>query len=577
MNFLSQMRITKRLALGFGIVLLLSVIATAFALVNARANAAATKQMMAQPLAKERLVSDWYVLIYSAIARTAMISRSTDETLPTVFADVIAESIKHGGELMDQIKPLLASSEEKAMFDNIVSLRNKYQAGKAAVMSARKAGDTAEAERQFKDNFSPAADAYQNKVKDLLAAQRKAIDDTAHAIEAANDRSNMLQVLLSVLLIAFGVLASWVISRSITVPLQTALGVATKVAGGDLSTRFDQVPTSCEIGSLMRALKGMNDSLHHVVSEVQMGTHTIATASSQIASGNQDLSNRTEEQASSLEETASSMEELTSTVRQNAENARQANQLAQAASEVAEKGGNIVGQVVDTMGSIDASAKKIVDIIGVIDGIAFQTNILALNAAVEAARAGEQGRGFAVVASEVRNLAQRSANAAKEIKELIGNSVEQVDIGSKLVQQAGNTMGEVVSSVRRVTDIMGEITSASSEQTIGIEQVNTAITQMDHVTQQNAALVEEAAAAAASMQEQAAKLAEVASQFKLGDEAPAVRTIAPQRAAVTAPAQAAARPARAPAPAPKRLTAQAPARSGSKPATVGGEQDWEEF
>ena len=581
MNFLSQMRITKRLALGFGIVLLLSVIATSFALVNARANAAATKQMMAQPLAKERLVSDWYVLIYSAIARTAMISRSTDETLSTVFADVIAESVKRGSGLLDKIKPLLVTDEEKAMYDTIIGLRNKYQSSKTAVMNARKAGDQAEAERQFKDNFSPAAEAYQNKVKDFLALQRKAIDDTALAIETANERSNMLLVILSALLIAFGVLASWVISRSITVPLQTALGVATKVAGGDLTTQFDQVPTSCEIGSLMRALKGMNDSLHHVVSQVQVGTHTIATASSQIASGNQDLSNRTEQQASSLEETASSIEELTSTVKQNAENARQANQLAQAASDVAEKGGAIVGQVVDTMGSIDASAKKIVDIIGVIDGIAFQTNILALNAAVDAARAGEQGRGFAVVASEVRNLAQRSAGAAKEIKELIGNSVEQVDIGSRLVQQAGTTMDDVVASVRRVTDIIGEITSASSEQSTGIEQVNEAITQMDSATQQNAALVEQAAAAAASLQEQAAKLAEVADQFKLGDAAPVVSA---PRTTASAPVRAApaARPARTPAPAraaQPRLTAQAqPAlKPAGKPATVGGEQDWEEF
>jgi methyl-accepting chemotaxis protein len=239
-----------------------------------------------------------------------------------------------------------------------------------------------------------------------------------------------------------------------------------------------------------------------------------------------DLSQRTEEQASSLEETASSMEELTSTVRQNAENAKQANQLAQAASEVAEKGGSIVGQVVNTMGSINDSSRKIFDIISVIDGIAFQTNILALNAAVEAARAGEQGRGFAVVASEVRNLAQRSAAAAKEIKELIGNSVEQVDIGSKLVQQAGSTMDDVVASVRRVTDIMGEITSASSEQSIGIDQVNTAIGQMDSVTQQNAALVEQAAAAAASMQDQAARLAEVASSFRLGNVSPSGTSLA---------------------------------------------------
>jgi methyl-accepting chemotaxis protein len=266
----------------------------------------------------------------------------------------------------------------------------------------------------------------------------------------------------------------------------------------------------------MRALQDMNDSLAKVVSEVQQGTHSIAGAAAEIATGNLDLSARTEQQAGSLEETASSMEELTSTVRQNAANAAQANQMAQAASSVAARGGDIVGKVVDTMGSIESSSRKIVDIIGVIDGIAFQTNILALNAAVEAARAGEQGRGFAVVASEVRSLAQRSAAAAKEIKTLIGDSVDQVAVGTKLVQHAGETMNEVVTSVARVTDIMAEITTATREQTGGIEQVNEAIVQMDQVTQQNAALVEEAAAAATSMQEQAGHLAQLVSRFQLG-------------------------------------------------------------
>ena len=577
MNFLSQMRIGTRLAVGFAIVLLLAVFATSVALVNARANAAATKQMMAQPLAKERIVSDWYVLIYSAIARTALIARSSDETLSVTFADVIADSVKKGSALLDTIKGLLASDEERKMYDNAIALRNAYQKAKTQVMDAKKAGNAAEGERLFKEVFTPAASTYQNQVKELLALQRKAIDDTAAAIDAANDRSNTLLMILAVLMVAIGSVAAWIISRSITRPLQSALDIASTVASGDLTTRFDEHQSKCQIGDLMKALKGMNDSLRNVVSQVQVGTDTIATASNQIAAGNMDLSQRTEEQASSLEETASSMEELTSTVRQNAENARQANQLAQAASDVAERGGTIVGQVVDTMGNIDASARKIVDIIGVIDGIAFQTNILALNAAVEAARAGEQGRGFAVVASEVRNLAQRSAGAAKEIKELIGNSVEQVDIGARLVQQAGTTMNDVVASVRRVTDIMGEITSASSEQSIGIDQVNTAITQMDQVTQQNAALVEQAAAAAASMQEQAARLSDVAASFKLGNEGTARPPLAaaPKPRAALAPARPA--PAR-PAPAPRLAAKPAPAKaSASKPATVGGDKDWEEF
>lgn len=314
-------------------------------------------------------------------------------------------------------------------------------------------------------------------------------------------------------LLVAGIMGVWLI-RAITRPLLEAIGIARSVASGDLTQRIE-VTSSNETGQMMQALKDMSDSLVKTVSQVRAGTDTIATASSQIAAGNMDLSSRTEEQASSLEETASSMEELTSTVRQNADNARQANQLAVSASDVAVRGGAVVSQVVDTMSAIDESAKKIVDIISVIDGIAFQTNILALNAAVEAARAGEQGRGFAVVATEVRNLAQRSAAAAREIKSLISDSVERVEMGSKLVNQAGTTMEEIVSSVKRVTDIMGEITSASQEQSAGIEQVNTAIAQMDQVTQQNAALVEQAAAAAESLQDQAKNLAEVVSVFTL--------------------------------------------------------------
>ncbi|MGV8891815.1 MAG: methyl-accepting chemotaxis protein [Burkholderiaceae bacterium] len=319
-----------------------------------------------------------------------------------------------------------------------------------------------------------------------------------------------------------------VISRSITRPLQESVKIAQKVASGDLTSHIE-VKTTDETGQLLQALKHMNDSLVSIVGGVRGGTDTIVAASSQISAGNMNLSSRTEEQASALEETAASMEELTSTVLQNADHARQANVLALTASEIAQKGGTVVAQVVDTMASINDSSRKIVDIIGVIDGIAFQTNILALNAAVEAARAGEQGRGFAVVATEVRNLAQRSASAAKEIKALIGDSVDKVDQGATLVDQAGATMKEIVASVKRVTDIMGEISSASQEQTSGIEQINQAISQMDQVTQQNAALVEEAAAAAASLQDQAGTLSQVVRVFKLEGIQLAQRTPAPAR------------------------------------------------
>ena len=518
MNFLSNMRIGTRLAIGFGLVLVLTLVSAAFALITARSNAEATRQMMQSPLAKERLISDWYVLTYSAIARTAMIARSTDESLPVTFADVISDSVKKGGETMAKVEALLVTDLEKSTFKNIVELRAKYQAAKEAVQKAKTGGNPAEAEAAFKNTFMPAAKAYETRVLELLALERKAIDDMSHAIDEANARSFNLRIFLTALTLVLGALCAFLIARSVTRPLGHAVKVAETVASGDLSSTIE-TGSRDETGQLMNALKHMNESLAKVVGEVRTGTDAIATASGQIAAGNQDLSSRTEEQASSLEETAASMEELTSTVKQNADNARQANQLALSASEVAVKGGGVVNQVVDTMASINASSKKIVDIIGVIDGIAFQTNILALNAAVEAARAGEQGRGFAVVASEVRNLAQRSGAAAKEIKGLIDDSVGKVEAGSRQVAEAGRTMDEIVDSVKRVTDIMGEITAASQEQSTGIEQVNQAIAQMDQVTQQNAALVEEAAAAAQSMQEQAASLVEAVSVFKLDSNA----------------------------------------------------------
>ncbi|PHV51016.1 methyl-accepting chemotaxis protein [Janthinobacterium sp. BJB301] len=337
------------------------------------------------------------------------------------------------------------------------------------------------------------------------------------AAEAAMARAHDTSVLIIALGLVGGVLSlvtAWFISSGILRPLRHAVKVARKVAGGDLSEHI-RVDSRDEVGQLLQALKDMNASLITIVGEVRGGTHEIAGASGEIAAGNLDLSQRTQAQASSLERTAASMDELTGTVKQNADNARQANQLAQSAAAVAGKGGTVVAQVVDTMSSINASSKKIVDIIGVIDAIAFQTNILALNAAVEAARAGEQGRGFAVVAAEVRTLAQRSAGAAKEIKQLIGDSVERVDAGARLVDTAGSTMREIVASVHRVTDIMGEISMASGEQLSGIEQVNAAIVQMEQVTQQNAALVEQASTAAASMQQRATLLSGTVGIFKL--------------------------------------------------------------
>jgi len=359
------------------------------------------------------------------------------------------------------------------------------------------------------------------KIDEIVAfidAQAKKNAAEAVAVADAANRSAVITLMVTVLVTTVvGSAMVWWIVKGITRPLDQAIEIAKSVAAGDLS-REVEATTSDEVGELLNALKTMSANLSDIVRRVRQGTQTIASASTEVASGSMDLSTRTEEQAASLEETASSMTELTSTVRQNNENAAQARRLADEASNVAVRGGATVTEVVHTMGAINESSKKIVDIIGVIDGIAFQTNILALNAAVEAARAGEQGRGFAVVAGEVRNLAHRSAAAAKEIKELIGSSVERVEAGSRLVGEAGVTMDAVVDSVRRVTSVIGEIAVATGEQQQGIEQISDAISQMDSVTQQNAALVEEAAAAAEALQRQATSLAEAVSVFKLMED-----------------------------------------------------------
>ena len=361
-------------------------------------------------------------------------------------------------------------------------------------------------------------------VENLVDLQRKASDEAQREAVADSETVRWLTLASVAFAVGVGVFSAWVLGRSITNPLSKAVRMTRRVADGDLTLKLEERHRD-ETGLLMQAIKDMNDSLAKVVGHVRLGTDTIATAAGQIAAGNQDLSARTEEQASALQETAAAMEQLTGTVKQNAENARQANRFTHSACDVAVKGGAMVEQVVETMDSINASSRKIVDIISVIDGIAFQTNILALNAAVEAARAGEQGRGFAVVAAEVRSLAQRSASAAKEIKALIDASVSRVQAGTQLVGQTGATMQEIVDSIKRVTNIMEEIAAASQEQTLGIEQVNQAIAQMDLVTQQNAGLVEQAAAAAIALQEQAGGLVEAVRVFRLDADADAARVI----------------------------------------------------
>ncbi len=393
--------------------------------------------------------------------------------------------------------------------DPAVAQRRAVLAGSAAIDSV------VALEQQGKGKN--AMDAMRVLLADFGGEEEKLLQ--VRATEAGALQAQTAAVLLGggLLAAAIAAVVAQLLARNITRPLRDAVGLAQRVAGGDLTSRID-VTSNDETGQLMAALRDMNNALAGIVTQVRQGTETIASASGQIAAGNLDLSARTEQQAGALEETASSMEELTSTVKQNADNARNASQMARDATDIAARGGTVVSQVVQTMAQINASSQRIVDIIGVIDGIAFQTNILALNAAVEAARAGEQGRGFAVVAGEVRNLAQRAAAAAREIKELIGDSVDKVSSGTTLADQAGTTMQQVVDSIRNVGAIIADISSASDEQRTGIEQVNAAITQMDNTTQQNAALVEQASAAASAMQEQAARLAEVVRVFNVAGQ-----------------------------------------------------------
>ncbi|HEX8612128.1 MAG TPA: methyl-accepting chemotaxis protein [Telluria sp.] len=512
---MKNLSIGTRLTFGFAIVLLFLVALTGIGVWRMQQASVLTDTMVKDTVRNERLIAEWAKVIEVNAARTATAWKVTDPADQKKVEEQMKISSARATEIQTVLGESVQHPRAKALLGEVLETRKAYTAARAKVFKLKAAGDLAGAAATFDTDMAHKREAYLAALASLSSEQRGVLDAAAAAIAAQYESGRTMLISLGALAIVMGIGCAVWITGTITRPIRAAVRVAETVASGDLTSHIE-VDSSDETGQLMQSLKRMNDSLVDIVGEVRGGTDAIGTASREIASGNLDLSSRTEDQASSLQETASAMDQLTSTVKLNADNAREANQLAISAAEVATRGGAVVSEVVATMSSINASSTRIVDIIGVIDGIAFQTNILALNAAVEAARAGEQGRGFAVVASEVRTLAQRSAAAAREIKELIGDSVSKVDNGTRLVDQAGKTMEEVVTSINRVTRIMTDITSASDEQRDGIEQVNLAVTQMDQVTQQNAALVEQAAAAAAAMQEQAAQLSQVVGVFKLG-------------------------------------------------------------
>ena len=568
---LTQFKIGTRLGIGFAVVLGLLVAVLLVGLYSMGQLSARTHDIVADKnvkMAAANTMSDNVRSITLAI--TSVVVAPTDALMQEQL-NKIGEARKKYGAAKEVLQKMVSTDKEAALMAQLDAALKTGAPLNNKVVELRKAGQTEEAVTFLTQQAAPSLNNVLTALDSLVAYEAQQAAQAADDAAALSTQARTSMLALGIVALLLGAFVAWIITRSITHPINAAVGVAETVASGDLSSRI-VVSSGDETGRLLGALKAMNDGLLDVVAQVRHGTDSIATASSEIAAGNLDLSSRTEEQASSLEETASAMEELTSTVKQNADNARQANQLAKSASEVAVRGGNIVSQVVDTMGTINESSKKIVDIIAVIDGIAFQTNILALNAAVEAARAGEQGRGFAVVATEVRNLAHRSASAAKEIKELIAASVANVDTGSRLVNEAGQTMGDIVDSIVRVTDIMGEITSATHEQTLGIEQINMAIAQMDEVTQQNAALVEQAAAASQSMQEQAGELAQVVSFFKTGTAVPAAKPVT-KLAAVRSSKPAVAAPVRAPLQRPQRKAVANPSPAASR----SSDSEWEEF
>lgn len=510
-----RLNIGPRVALCFTVILLIMTAALGISLWRLKTVHDMAENLVSDKLAKQQLGADWLSLAAVNGMRAVSIAKSDSIEVMEYFLNGLSDGDKLERQAHGKLARLVLDDAEKSFLTSIEHSRNQYLEVRAQVFKLKETGRIPEAEHLFGAKMEPTFRAYALGIETLLAYQKERA--TAMSLDAARNYKTSAAMVLSLagIALAIGALMAWKLSKSITGPLKRAVGVAEKVAAGQLGTSTDCRPGQDETGRLMHALNVMDRSLVRIVERVRLGTDVIASASVQIAAGNQHLSSRTESQAASLEEAASTMEQLTGTVRQNAENAHLANQAAVTASGMAKKGGAIMADVVGTMSAIDTSSRKIVDIVEIINSIAFQTNILALNAAVEAARAGEQGRGFAVVASEVRGLAQRSAAAAQDIKALISDSAEKVSKGRQLVTQAGSTMDEIIAGVVRMVAIMTEITEASGEQHAGIEQVNQMVGQLDQVTQQNAALVEQAAASATSLQQQANALAQAVAVFSI--------------------------------------------------------------
>ncbi len=588
-----NLTVAKRLTLGFGAIVAIGVVIAAYAAMTMQALSADIEELSQNRMVK---VAQFTQLKdnFQSIARAAR--NIVINTEPAFVADEkkkIAEARAENAEILAKLDKTITLPKGRELYKAITENRSAYNAALDKAIELALRGERVAAGAQLTGEVRGLQEVVFKATDESMALQRTVANGLAEKARATSSFGLKLMVALTLGMVAIGLLVGWLITRNLKRSLgaePAALSDAvSRVADGDLSQRL--MLASGDTTSVMASVVRMQESLVRVVASVRSNSESVATASSQIAQGNQDLSQRTEEQASALQQTAATMEQLNTTVRNNADNAKHANELAQGASGIAAQGGEVVGQVIDTMQGISESSRKIGDIIGVIDGIAFQTNILALNAAVEAARAGEQGRGFAVVASEVRGLAQRSAEAAKEIKSLISRSMEQVEQGTVLVNHAGKTMGEIVGSIRNVSNIVAEITSASAEQSSGISQVGDAVGQMDRVTQQNAALVEESAAAAESLKGQAQQLVQAVAVFKLSHQDGIASGVSMSVSKATSVAPAARVASTVPAK-PKKATRAALGNSPmaakqtqqhadpalvSAPAIAGGDDDWSSF